>query len=325
MLEHVLCNTGYSGPGSLAGLGRALLQTSLDGIDGRVAQRTHGTRDKTDKGSLPARQGRIGILRLPLLEPLLEVGVGGKVDGLVRALAEGREGDAAVEGAEALLLDDGVEGVRGVSVLGNIHGVRHGVVLGLEADLDDLHGRDDGNGLGHTGGETGNEDALAGDVAGGLVGQHLLVPLKGGEADGHLGHNARQDGAEALVQSKRRFFLDELNTGLDEAAAGGSGLARTARELHSDLDCVCGGELAKQKKALTRARDASLSAFVCSTRDNNRAKRKSYDKTGNKNVPRGWQARASIIPAPPPAIRLTAGVGGFLFSPSRAGIVRKEK
>lgn len=239
VLEHVLCNTGYSGPGSLAGLGRALLQTSLDGIDGGVAQRAHGTRDKTDKGGLPAGQRGVCVLGLPLLEPLLEVGVGGKVDGLVRALAESSEGDAAVEGAKALLLDDGVESVGGVSVLGNVHWVGHGVVLGLQTDLDDFHGGDDGNGLSDTGGETGKEDALAGDVAGGLVGQQLLVPLEGGEADGHLGDNARQDGAEALVQSKRRLLLDELNTRLDEAAAGCAGLARTARELHSDLDCVC--------------------------------------------------------------------------------------
>lgn len=44
--------------------------------------------------------------------------------------------------------------MRGAAVLGGVEGVGKTVVLGLQTDLDDFHGVDDGNGFRHTGGET---------------------------------------------------------------------------------------------------------------------------------------------------------------------------
>lgn len=237
VLEHVLGNASYSVPSAVTGLSRSLLQTSLDGIDGSVAEGTHGTGDKTDDGGLPAGQVGALVLGLEVLEPLLEVGVGSEVDGLVGTLAESSETDTAVEGAEAFLLDDGVESVSSVAVLGDVHWVGHGVVLGLQTDLDDFHGSDDGDGLCDTGGETGEESSLSGDDAV-FVGEHLLVGLKGCEADGHLGDDSGQDGAETLVQSQRGFLFHNLDTGLDEAAARGAGCASATGQLHADLDCV---------------------------------------------------------------------------------------
>jgi hypothetical protein len=73
---------------------------------------------------------------------------------LVGALPQRGQGDAAVQRAGALFPDDGVEAVRGVAVLGDVERVGHGVVLCLQADLDDLHGRHDGDGLGDAGRET---------------------------------------------------------------------------------------------------------------------------------------------------------------------------
>lgn len=228
------------------------MQARLDGVDGCVAEGPHGARDEADDGGLPAGQVLAVKLGLPVHEPALKVRVGGKVDGLVGALAQGGEGDAAVEGAEPFLLDDGVEGVGGVAVLGDVERVGHGVALRLQADLDDLHRGDDGDGLGDAGGEAGEEDALARDDARLLVAEHLLVPLERGEADGHLGHDARQHGAEALVEGHGRLLLHNLDARLDEAAAGGAGGAGAARELHADLDGIWAAMLATTSSLASR-------------------------------------------------------------------------
>ena len=74
---------------------------------------------------------------------------------MVGALPQRGQGDAAVESAGALLADDGVQAVRRVAVLWDVERVGHGVVLRLQADLDHLHGRHDGDGLGDAGRETG--------------------------------------------------------------------------------------------------------------------------------------------------------------------------
>jgi len=66
-----------------------------------------------------------------LLEQALKLGVGGEVDCLIGALAQGGEGDATVEGAEAFFFDDGVGGVGGVAIFGHVERVGQGVVLGL--------------------------------------------------------------------------------------------------------------------------------------------------------------------------------------------------
>jgi len=48
----------------------------------------------------------------------------------------------------------------------------------------------------------------------------LLVPFVGGEADGHFGDDAGQDGAEAFVEGEWGFAFYDLDAGLDEAATG---------------------------------------------------------------------------------------------------------
>lgn len=78
-----------------------------------------------------------------------------------RTLPQRGERDSAVQGPEAFFLDHGVEGVRGVPVLGNVERVRHAVVLGLQADLDHFHGRDDGHGFCDSCRETGYVDYIS--------------------------------------------------------------------------------------------------------------------------------------------------------------------
>lgn len=140
---------------------RRFLQTRLDGIDRRVAQWTHGAADKADDHRLPAGKFAAAVVcGLEVLEPGFQTGVGGEVDGLVGALAEGGEGDPAVECAGAFFFDDEVGGVCGVAVFGDVEGVGHAVVLGLESDFDDFHGGDDGYGFGYAGGKSGWEKRL---------------------------------------------------------------------------------------------------------------------------------------------------------------------
>lgn len=47
-----------------------------------------------------------------------------------------------------------------------------------------------------------------------LVGQKGLVPVVRCEANGHFGDDAGQDGAQTLVETKRRLALDDFRTGL---------------------------------------------------------------------------------------------------------------
>jgi hypothetical protein len=119
-----------------------------------MGEGTDGTGDKTDDGGLVGGELRVGEFRLSALQSSLELGVCGEVGGLVGSLAQGCEGDTAVQDAETFFADDGEESVRGAAVLGGIEGVGQTVVLGLETDLDDFHGVNDGDGFGHTGGET---------------------------------------------------------------------------------------------------------------------------------------------------------------------------
>ena len=85
------------------------------------------------------------IRGLDILQPGFEHGVQGEVDGLVGPLAQGSEGDAAIQRGRTFFLEDGVERMCGVSIFGNIERVGHAVVLGLQADFDDFHRVDDGH------------------------------------------------------------------------------------------------------------------------------------------------------------------------------------
>jgi len=97
------------------------------------------------------------------------------------------------------------------------------VVLGLQTDLDDFHGRDDGDCFGDSRGETGEEGAPAADFAV-FAGEELLVPFVGCEADGHFGDYARHYCSEAFVQTEGRFFGNNLRSCCDEAASLDLGL-----------------------------------------------------------------------------------------------------
>lgn len=237
--EHIPGNNGYPLQGADALLGRGLLQARLDGVDGRVAQGPHGAADEPNEGGLPAGQAVALEVGLVGHEGLLEVGVGGEVDGLVGALAQGSETNTAVQRADALLLDDRIQRVRGVAVLGDVERVRQAVVLRLQPDLDDLHGRHHRHGLGHARRQPRQERRPPRHLARLLVRQHLLVGLERGEPDRHLGDNARHDGAEALVQAEGRLALDDVGAGEEEPALGGPWRPAAAGELHTDLDGVC--------------------------------------------------------------------------------------
>ena len=103
----------------------------------------------------------------------------------------------------------------GVAVAGDVGGVGERVVLGLETDLDDLHGVHDEDGLSGTGTETGNEDGRAGKLAS-LVGEPRLVDLERGETDSHLGDDTGDDGTETLVETERGLTGDNLLSGSEE-------------------------------------------------------------------------------------------------------------
>ena len=200
LLEHIAADDRDPPPGRrLPPFRGRLLQPRLDRVDGRVAQGPHGAADEPDDGRLPRRDLPVPVRGLEILEPLFQLGVGGEIDRLVRALAEGRERHPAVQRPGAFFLEHGVGGVRRVAVFGDVERVGHAVVLGLQADLDDFHRGDDADGFGDAGGEAGEKGALAGDLPRGGVGEELLVPFVRGEADGHFRHDAGDDGAEAFV------------------------------------------------------------------------------------------------------------------------------
>jgi hypothetical protein len=60
---------------------------------------------------------------------LFELLVRGEIDTLIGRLAQGRQGDAAVEGRDAFFADNGERGVRGVSVARYIVGIRERVYV----------------------------------------------------------------------------------------------------------------------------------------------------------------------------------------------------
>ena len=88
--------------------------------DGGVAQGTHGTADESDQGCLIA--GKVGAIILGLidLEPLFEVAVSRKVDGLVRTLSQSRQAHTTIQSTHTFFLHNGVQRMRGVPVLWDI-------------------------------------------------------------------------------------------------------------------------------------------------------------------------------------------------------------
>ena len=61
-----------------------------------------------------------------------------------------------------------------------------------------------------------NEDIADGRFPRFLIGQEVFVGLETGEANRHLGHDSRKDGAEALVKRQGRLSLDNLSSCCDE-------------------------------------------------------------------------------------------------------------
>jgi hypothetical protein len=210
------------------------LHSGLDGIDGGVRKGTQGTGDQTDDGSLPRGKDTLE-LGLHLVKSGLELRVDSEVNTLVGGLSGGSENHTSVQSRGTLLSNNGVETVSSVSVLGDIEGISHGVVLGLESDLDDLSGVDDQNSFGGSGTNTGNESVESTDGSIRL-GQKTSVVLVRGESDGHLGHNTGHNGSETLVKSQRTLLLGNVNTSLDESDLLNAVLS--VGELHSHLDGV---------------------------------------------------------------------------------------
>lgn len=66
---------------------------------------------------------------------------------MIGRLPERGQGDAAVERPRALFADDFVDGVARVAVLRRLERVRERVLLRLQPDLDDFHGRHDEHGF----------------------------------------------------------------------------------------------------------------------------------------------------------------------------------
>ena len=129
------------------------LEPRLDGVDRGVGQRAHGAGYAAHgRGLVHGEFGGV-VLGLVGAQERFEVFVGGEVDGLVCALAEGGEAHAAVEGPHAFFPHHHVEGVGGVAVFGDVEWVGHGVVLALKADFHDLHRGDDADGFGYAGEE----------------------------------------------------------------------------------------------------------------------------------------------------------------------------
>ncbi len=155
LLKHIPRDGRNATHGRLARYTRRLLEAGLDGIDRGVTQGPHGAADQADDHGLVAGELGVVVGRLPALQAVLEVRVGGEVDRLVGPLAQGGQRHAAVEGAHAFFLEYGVQGVCGVAVFRDVERVGHAVVLRLQADLDYFHGRHDGDGFGDAGEETG--------------------------------------------------------------------------------------------------------------------------------------------------------------------------
>lgn len=83
LFEHVPGNSSYPAQRSFAWHPGRLLKSRLDGVDGSVTQRAHGSRYETNDRSLVAGDGTVMVLRLPLLEDFLEFSVGSEIDSLV--------------------------------------------------------------------------------------------------------------------------------------------------------------------------------------------------------------------------------------------------
>lgn len=165
LLEHISRNGPDATQGRFARGGGGLLQAGFDGVDGGVAEWAHGTADEADEECLVAGEltFRIrvlwvvlgGFIQLEGLQPGFELAVGGEIDGLIGALTQGGQRYAPVERAEPFFLDDRIESVCGVAVFGDVERVGHGVVLGLEPDLDHFHRCDNGNAFRDASGESG--------------------------------------------------------------------------------------------------------------------------------------------------------------------------
>jgi hypothetical protein len=110
--------------------------------------------------------------------------------------------------------------------VGEIERIRHGVMLCLKTDLDNLHRRHDADSFRNTSGQTSDKDALARNSTT-LVGEKLLVLFKRGESDSHFGNDAGENGSKTLVQTEGRLLCDDGGAGFDEAALRGSWLAGT--------------------------------------------------------------------------------------------------
>lgn len=184
---------GRPGPvvlGHLAGHLDGVLDTALDDVHGGVEDGTDSTTNGTGNDIIDG----LALLGLGLGDELADLEDAAKVTGVPKDVAPEGRLETVVHGEETLVahrLDDDIN---------------HAVVLAgrglvLETDLDELEGDDD-EGLGGTGGGTGEDGKTLGHL---LLTKEVAVELAplvvGGELGGTLGSLHQDGGSDAAVKA----------------------------------------------------------------------------------------------------------------------------
>lgn len=167
-----------------------VLDTALDDVHGGVEESTDGTTNGTRNDVIDG----LALLGLGLGDELADLEDAAKVTGVPENMAPEGGLEAVVHGEEALVAD------------GLDDDVNHAVVLAgrglvLETDLDELKGDDD-EGLGGTGGGTGQDGETLGHLLSAEEVAVELAPLVvGGELGGTLGGFHQDGGSDAAVEA----------------------------------------------------------------------------------------------------------------------------
>mmetsp|Transcript_18787 Transcript_18787/g.71104 ORF Transcript_18787/g.71104 Transcript_18787/m.71104 type:complete len:306 (+) Transcript_18787:5511-6428(+) len=220
----------------LAGHDDLLLQAGLDNIQRVVHEGPHPPAQPTEHQMLHWRK-LAAVSKIPAV-PLLHGLVRREVDSLVAALAGDGGPHALVERPETLFFHDDIRGLEHIVVLDVRHpqrGVLQRMVLRLHANLAHVRRRHNHDSLGHATHEAGQEDAGLGGVVALRAEEHPEL-LVAGEAHRHLGHDARHDRGEALVEGQEAFSLHDAEGGRNGSLPRPS--RRQHPQLHARLDGI---------------------------------------------------------------------------------------